>query len=414
MSISKRMLVTVLISAGLVLAGVFLSERYKVPIVLISIVVGSLFAVMGAALTLSIIRPLKKIVEIVDNTANFNLTHDQTYNSIKKRRDETGLIAKSVSSMRRSFREILKLLVESSKSISENAILVERFSEELKVQVYTTSSTAEELSASMEQTAATAQEINAATLEIESAVNSISERANEGASSAKEIIEKADGLKQDAIASSQNAVNVYSEMKQQLQAAMEQSQAVSQVDVLAQAILQITEQTNLLALNAAIEAARAGDAGRGFAVVADEIRKLAEESAKTVVDIQQIVKQVISSVSNLADNSGKLLEFIDKDVNDDYKKLIKTSEQYYSDADSFNNTMIEFSATAEQLRSSVTGIARAIGEITLAANEGAQGISTISTETAALEDKIEEVKSSTLDNIKNSDKLNELVAKFKV
>lgn len=76
----------------------------------------------------------------------------------------------------------------------------------------------------------------------------------------------------------------------------ESSQEINSIIAL---VSQIASRTNLLALNASIEAARAGESGRGFAIVADEVRQLADKSAKSLKEIEQIVIQIQRETSSV-------------------------------------------------------------------------------------------------------------------
>ena len=103
-----------------------------------------------------------------------------------------------------------------------------------------------------------------------------------------------------------------------------------------ESISQIAQQTNLLALNAAIEAARAGEAGKGFAVVADEINMLSRESSEATQKIDAILKDVISTVSDVnkvIDNNNVIVEESNEKLNDTVKifeSMLNSSEEVIS------------------------------------------------------------------------------------
>lgn len=104
----------------------------------------------------------------------------------------------------------------------------------------------------------------------------------------------------------------------------ELGKGIQQVTEITDIINGIAEQTNLLALNAAIEAARAGESGKGFAVVADEIRKLAEQSKRSVQTINGMIGAISSDTELIVKTAGG----INSELNNQEKVIQSTIESY--------------------------------------------------------------------------------------
>ncbi|MBK1812991.1 methyl-accepting chemotaxis protein [Clostridium sp. YIM B02505] len=390
-----------------------ITDMMKMYIVMAAIII-VISAAIGIAASHRITSSILDITKLVNDTAELNLVYNKRYEKYERYKDEVGLMFKSVTSTRKILRELVQNLTEVSNKINENAILVEDMTKNLKAYADETSLETETLSASMEESAATVEEISASSSEVSNAIEVISERASEGSLLTNDISERSKILKDSSVSSGKNAKDIYSSVRDQLEAAIKKSEAVKQIEVLAQSILEITEQTNLLALNAAIEAARAGEAGKGFAVVADEVRTLAEQSGSTASNIQNIVKTVNSSVKDLNNQALRVLQFIDTQVLNDYESSSKSSEQYNLDSIKVNNMMLEFSATSEELTATIENISTAIIDISATVSNGAAGITSIATKTSEVVDKVNIIENSVLRSKESAESLREIISKFRL
>lgn len=91
----------------------------------------------------------------------------------------------------------------------------------------------------------------------------------------------------------------------------------------------ISEETNLLALNASIEAARVGEAGKGFAVVANEVRRLADESKSSTVNVRatlSTINQKMNETVSLAEKSQQIIQNQETVVDETHKVFFNIVE----------------------------------------------------------------------------------------
>ena len=140
-----------------------------------------------------------------------------------------------------------------------------------------------------------------------------------------------------------------------------------------------------------MEAAHAGTAGRGFAIVADEVRELANSSQETASRIQEINTVVTAAVHNLSESAEHLITYMSQSVLTEFQAFVQSGSQYKEDAAYIRRAMDAFQERTECLRNAMSGIADAIGTITKAVNDSANGISGVAGNTRSLADDMEDI-----------------------
>ncbi|MBC7920406.1 MAG: PAS domain S-box protein [Ferruginibacter sp.] len=178
-------------------------------------------------------------------------------------------------------------------------------------------------------------------------------------------------------------------------------------------ITDIAAQTNLLALNAAIEAARAGDAGRGFAVVAEEIRKLAEDSRRSAVDIEKIISDVqkdtlaAGKAIETMESSVKLGNGASKEAEDVFGEIAKSTDETFS-----FSKQIQEATTGQKM--SIAKVVKNIEHIVVVSEETAAGTQQVAASSQALNLGMNEITESSSKLSQIAEELQAGVNQFKL
>jgi methyl-accepting chemotaxis protein len=225
-------------------------------------------------------------------------------------------------------------------------------------------------------------------------------------------MERATNLKRTTERASRTTKEKYGDVKVMADAAIENSKAAEKINELTNTIMAISSQTSLLALNASIEAARAGEAGRGFAVVATEIGNLAGQTSSAVSNINGIVDEVNSAISQMQTCLTEMGEFIENTVLKDYENFSKVGDQYQDDADIFKDSMSSIKNSVDELTEIIGDIVGAIGSINTAIGESANGVSDIAGKTTDIVQGMSDTEIMVTQCHDCVDRLEEVIKKF--
>lgn len=332
-------------------------------------------------ITQQIITPLRLTLSAAARIAKGDLSQDLEVG----RRDEMGMLQRSMQDMTLSLRQLISGISDGVTQIASAAEQLSAVTAQTSVGVTSQKDETDCVATAMNQMTSTVMEV---------ARNA--EEASEAARHADQQARDGDKVVNDAIAQIERlALEVNNSTEAMGKLKLESDKIGGVLDV----IKSVSQQTNLLALNAAIEAARAGEAGRGFAVVADEVRGLAQRTQESTEEIEVLIAALQSGTQQVVMTLDASRTLTDSSV--------ELSRQAGSALGHITRTVSTIQAMNQQIAAAGEEQSSVAEQI----NRSVLNVRDVSEQTAA---SSEETAASSIELARLGVQLQEMVGKFRV
>jgi methyl-accepting chemotaxis protein WspA len=317
----------------------------------LSVVITLVCACAGCMLGFWIMRQISYPLTQLVQTARRLSLGDLSARVPQTSKDEVGEVGVAFNQMADSFQELIGQLQWTGIQL-------------------TTSTT--EITATAKQQEATVVQQEATTKQIAATARDISDSAKEFAKTMNQVSSMAEKTSSLATSGKAGLTMMETIMRQMVEAAGNiasklaiLNEKAGSITTIITTISKVADQTNLLSLNAAIEAEKAGEYGRSFAVIAREIRRLADQTANALMDIEKMVNEMVSAVSAGVMGVDKFSEEIHTGVKqattvgEQLTEIIEQVQQQTVGFETVNQGMQNQSRGAEEINDSITQLSEA-------------------------------------------------------
>lgn len=338
-------------------------NKVRTDMILVGLISVLLLAVLIERVIHFTIRPIKELTSIITLMTDGDFTVEVK----TKSNDEIGRMGRGVEKFVSTMRGMIASIYSVSDKLHSQADNSNTVSDQMLDASTTQSHSMEELNSTVEQLSLSVNDIaqNATTLAM--VVADTRKNSEEVDDKMKETVTISRQGKSDMQRVGVAMTDINDSMLHLQEAIDKVGKASSEITNITNVIAGIADQTNLLSLNASIEAARAGEAGKGFAVVAGEIGQLAQTSADSVHDIENLIHEindlVKDAVSQADDSAGNINES-SRLVED----ALKTFDAIFNNIDAVSGLVQQVIEKVEKVDDVATNVA-AISEEQAASSE---------------------------------------------